>query len=80
MFVSCVSCVLLIGSWLCDDLITRTEDSYRVCVCVCARLNVYGLVISAMWSPRLVLGSCATGKRKEIRMLMHHAICVRDRR
>jgi hypothetical protein len=32
MFVSCVCCV---GSGLCEELITRSEESYRVCVCVC---------------------------------------------
>jgi hypothetical protein len=32
MFVSTVYCV---GSGLCDVLITRTEESYWVCMCVC---------------------------------------------
>jgi len=27
------------GSGLCDELITRSEDSYRVCVCVCVCLH-----------------------------------------
>ena len=39
MFVSCVCCVLSIGSWLCEELITSSEDSYRVCVCVCVRAS-----------------------------------------
>jgi hypothetical protein len=30
-FVSVVCCV---GSGLCDGLITRSEESYRVCLCV----------------------------------------------
>jgi len=32
MFISCVCCV---GCGLYDELITRPEESYRVCVCVC---------------------------------------------
>jgi len=31
MFFSCVVCY--IGSCLCDELITRSDESYRVCVC-----------------------------------------------
>jgi hypothetical protein len=31
MLVSCVCCV---GSGLCDELITRSEESYSECVCV----------------------------------------------
>ena len=34
MFVSCVCCI---GSGLCDELITRTEETYRLCVCVISR-------------------------------------------
>jgi hypothetical protein len=52
-----------------------------VCVCVCERASKY------VWfrhfnnvAAKPVLGCCATGKRKEIHMLMHHVICVRDRR
>ena len=37
-FVSCVCCV---GSGLCDKPITRSEESYRVCMCVCASECVY---------------------------------------
>ena len=33
MFVSC-ECFVLSGTGLCDGLITRPEDSYRVCGCV----------------------------------------------
>ena len=32
MFVFVVFCV---GSGRCDELITRSEESYRVCVCLC---------------------------------------------
>ena len=27
--------VCFVGSCLCDELITRSEDFYQVCVCVC---------------------------------------------
>jgi hypothetical protein len=30
-----ISCIFYIGSGLCDELITRLEKSYCVCVCVC---------------------------------------------
>jgi len=33
MFVYCVLCC--VGSSLCDELITRSEESYQACVCVC---------------------------------------------
>jgi hypothetical protein len=33
MSVSCECCVLS-GRGLCDELITRPEESYRVCLCV----------------------------------------------
>jgi hypothetical protein len=31
----CFECRVLSGRGLCDGLITRPEESYRVCVCVC---------------------------------------------
>jgi len=39
MSVSYECCVLL-GRGLCDGLITRPEESYRVCVCVCVSVSV----------------------------------------
>jgi len=33
--------VCLLGSGLCDELITRSEETYRVCLC----LNVFGLCL-----------------------------------
>jgi hypothetical protein len=55
MSVSCVCCV---GSGLCVGLITRLEESYRVCVCVC--IIVYDLETSTMRRSRSELGCCDT--------------------
>ena len=58
MFGSCVCCV---GRGLCDGLITRPEETYRACVCVCQILC--GLETSTMrWSERK-LDYCATEKK-----------------
>jgi len=46
MFVSCVCCV---GIDLCNGLITHSQDSYQVCVCVI----VCDLETSAMWQPNV---------------------------
>jgi len=41
MSVCCESCVLLSGRGLCDELITRPEESYRLwCVAVCDLENL----------------------------------------
>ena len=41
MFVVCVCVVLCcVGIDLCDELITRLAESYRVCVCVCVCVSV----------------------------------------
>ena len=56
MFVCCKCCVLS-GRGLCDELITRPEESYRLwCVVVC------DLETSRMWRPWPALGRSATGK------------------
>jgi len=41
--VHCLSCVCVcsVGSGLCDELITRSDESYRVCVGVCACVCVW---------------------------------------
>jgi hypothetical protein len=39
--------VWCVGSGLCDELITRPEGSYGVCVCACVRARMY-----AMWKPQ----------------------------
>jgi len=38
-YSSHVFVVFCVGSGLCDGLIARSEQSYRVCVCVCARVR-----------------------------------------
>ena len=58
MFVCCECCVLS-GRGLCDELITRPEESYRLwCVVVC------DLETSRMWRPWPALGRSATGEKK----------------
>ena len=57
MFVCCECCVLS-GRGLCDELITRPEESYRLwCVVVC------DLETSGMRRPWPALGRSATGKK-----------------
>jgi hypothetical protein len=57
MFVSCECCVLSCRG-LCDELIARQEESYRLwCVLVC------NLEISKMRSPWPMLGRSATEKK-----------------
>ena len=43
MSVCCECCVLSVGG-LCDRLIPRPEESYRVCVCVCVCVCVVVVV------------------------------------
>jgi len=58
MFVCCECCVLS-GRGLCDKLITRPEESYRLwCVVVC------DLETSRMRRPLPALGRSATGKKR----------------
>ena len=58
-FVYCACCVLS-GRGLCDELITRSEESYRVwCVVVCDQET------SRMRRPWPALGCSATRKRKK---------------
>ena len=52
VFVPCVCCV---GSGLCDEPITHSEESYPVCVCII----VCDLETSTMRRSRFYLGCCA---------------------
>jgi len=53
----CCECCVLPGRGLCDELITRPEESYRLwCVAVC------DLETSRMWRPWPALGRRATGR------------------
>ena len=59
MFVCCDCCVLS-GRGLCDELITRPEESYRLrCVVVC------DLETSRMRMPWRALGHSATGEGRK---------------
>jgi len=54
----CCACCVLSGRDLCDELITRPEESYRLwCVVMC------GLETSRMRRPWPALGRSATGKK-----------------
>ena len=64
MFVSCICYVNCVGRGLCDALITRSEESYRVCVCVCVCVCVLCLIVcdivtSTMRRSRPELEFCA---------------------
>ena len=64
MFVCC-ECYVLSGRVLCDELITRPEESYRLwCVVVCDLGN------SRIRRPWPALGRSAIGKKKEISCLV----------
>jgi len=64
MFVSCECCVLL-GRGLCDKLITRPEESYRLwCVVVCD--------LETSWMRRPWLAGGCRAKKKKL-SLMHGA-------
>jgi hypothetical protein len=64
MFVSCDCCVLS-GRGLCDELITRPEESYRLWYFV-----VCGLETSRMRRPWPALGRSATGKEQYVSLVI----------
>jgi len=53
--------VYYVGSGLCDELITRSEESYPVCVCVCVCLC--DIVTSTVRVSEM--GRWATGEKKK---------------
>jgi len=66
MFVCCECCVLS-GRGLCDELITRPEESYRLwCVVVC------DLETSRMRRPWPALGHRATAKKSQVNIVSSH--------
>ena len=52
-----------VGSGLYDELITRSEESYRVSVCVCVCVIVCDLETSTMGRPRTELDFFAKKKK-----------------
>jgi hypothetical protein len=66
MFVSCIR-LRCIGSGVCDGLVTRSEQSYWVYVCVRACVYVYLIVCdlkpSTIRGPRPDLGCGAIAKQ-----------------
>ena len=55
----CCECCVLSGRGLCVGLITRPEDSYRVCVCL-NECDHESSIIRRPWPSR---GCCAMGKK-----------------
>jgi hypothetical protein len=74
MSVSCVCCVCCEGSCLCDELITRPEESYRLCA------SVYDLETLTLRRPRSGLDICAKGKNEIRRRLVSLAYIARIRK
>jgi hypothetical protein len=68
--------VCCVGSGVCDELITRTEESYRVRVCVC--LIVCDIETPITRRPRPELGCRTTGKENVIRRV-YMAVCTLKR-
>jgi hypothetical protein len=56
----CCECCGLLGRGLCGELITCSEESYRLCVCLIA----CDLETSTLRRPRPELDCSATGKDK----------------
>jgi hypothetical protein len=63
MFVCCDCCVLS-GRGLCDELITRPEESHRLCCVVVCHLET-----SRMWRSWPALGRSATANKKKLLLI-----------
>ena len=71
MFVFCESCVSSGG--LCDELITRPKESYRLwCVVVC------DIETSIIRKPWLAFGRSATGKKNGLYNFRDHEIYLTE--
>jgi hypothetical protein len=55
-------CLCCVGSGLCDGLTTRSQETYRVFVCVCVCAKLCDLETSTMRLPRADMGYTATEK------------------
>jgi hypothetical protein len=72
----CILCY--VGSGLCDEFITHSEESYLVCVCVCVCLIVFGQGTSTIRRPRYGLRCCVTEikeSNKERTYLNNSSLC-----
>ena len=67
MFVCCACCVLS-GRGLCDELITRPEESYRLCCVIVCDLGT-----SWIRRPWTALGRSATGKKEGVSILQFNS-------
>jgi hypothetical protein len=63
-FSSLVFVVCCVGGGLCGELITRSQESYRVCVSVCV------LEASTIRQPKADLGFCATEEKDTVVYVM----------
>ena len=54
--------VCYVGTSHCDELISRSEEFYRVFVCECIRINARDVESKTMRGPRTELGCCTKDK------------------
>ena len=66
MVIRLVLCVCCLSSRLCNELITRSEESYRVCVCVCVCVCLVVCDLETSKTRRIWLGCCATENKEPL--------------
>ena len=67
----CCECCVLLGRGLCDELVTRSGESFRMCCVV-----VCDLETSRMRRPWPALGHSARAKKKKIYIYIYVCVCV----